>query len=179
MTDKVLCNELTKKFLKDIGGTPYSFGKAGLTHKDLRRKETLKLSEEKGVVQTVPMWYGEAQGLSAKTCALICSLSHQGDDLEVAGVVGFRSGTGEIMKGSGCIGFYFDWKNEQELLKIKLQDKWLPLDMSARLRLGLGFETMVQEGVLWNTSPSIPEPFLKNLQEMIEVDEEVDEEVEE
>ena len=173
MRDSALCRELLRKIAKDLGATPFSLNKAGLTHPDLLvRKAPLKVSDEEGLVRTIPMWYGEALGLEGTTCCLLVALDDNLESLEIAAVIGFKGFEGELQKDSVQFGFRYDWSSETDpgILMMKFGEKWLPLTMAQKLQLALGFEVMVQDGVPWNVSPNVPEELRKNLSQIIEVD---------
>lgn len=172
MSNKDLERELTRKIAKDLGATPFSIGKVSMTHNDLLVKPSLRISDEKGLVKNVPLWYGEAYGLHGLMCCLLTALNPDPDNLEVACVIGFKNTRGEVQKGATRAGFKYDWADDadQGLMLVNVKDQWLPLTMVQRLQLALGLENMVQEGVLWNAQPKVPEEFKKNLSEIIEVD---------
>lgn len=171
MSDDGLYRELSRKLCKDLGGTPFSLHKVGLTHKDLSVKSTLKVQDEKGVVKKPPMWYGEAMGSDGLMCCLMAALDDDPDSLEVACVIGFKNIRGELQEDAVRIGFRYDWSDEADTGTILMRagDKWLPISLSQRLQLALGFENMVQDGVLWEPR-QVPEELKKNLSEIIEVD---------
>lgn len=175
MTEFNLCKELSKKLSKDLGATPFSIGKTSLTNKDFLVKSTIKIQDEKGVVKNIPMWYGEAQGLEGKTCCLLAALDDNPDTLEIAVVIGFKNFEDELQQDAVRAGFRYDWANDEDkgILIVKAGDKWLEVSLAQRLQLALGFEHMVQDGVLWNPVVEVPEELRKNLSEIIEVDEEL------
>lgn len=176
MREVELCKELSRKFCKDIGATPFSLNKAGLTHPDLLVKTKLKLSDENGVVKNVPLWYGEAVGLEGKTCCLLAALEPDPDKLEVACVIGFKDTQDQLQEDAVRAAFRYDWANEEDygILVMRAGDRWLELSLSQRLQLALGFENMVQDGVLWNPQPNVPEELRKNLSDIISLDEEAE-----
>ena len=170
MNDLALRAELSKKLAKDLGGTPFSIGKAGLTHSDLLAKEQLKISDG-SIVKSIPMWYGEVSGGEGLTCCLLAALEPDPDKLEIACVVGFKSFTGEFQTDSAVIGFIFDWGTVDDPghISIKNQEGWLPSTLAQRLQLSLGFENMIQDGVIFNKS-KIPKELLSDMSELINVD---------
>jgi hypothetical protein len=171
MREMELCRELSRKMCKDLGATPFSIGKASITHEDLLVKPPLIVRDEKGVVTTVPLWYGEAHGIQGLMCCLLTALNNP-DNLEVSCLIGFKNSIGEIQSSSARIGFQYDWTDDSDpgSLLVKSNDKWLPMALAQRLQLALGLENMVQDGVLWTQQPKVPEEFRKNLSEIIEVD---------
>lgn len=173
MKDFDLCRELSRKLCKDLGATPFSITKAGLTHEDLRIQSDLKVQDENDVVKEVPMWYGEANGLEGRTCCLLAALDPDPDSLEIVCVIGFKTFDGEIQPGYTRTGFRYDWANDDDhgTLIMFAKDKCLEMSMSQRLQLALGFECMVQEGVLWNPQGKVPDEFRKNLSDIISLDE--------
>jgi len=172
MTDFMLNRELSRKLSKDLGATPFSLGKTSLTHKDLLVKSTLKVQDDKGLVKKIPMWYGEAFGIEGKTCCLLTALDPSLDSLEIAAVVGFKDIEDNLQEDAVRVGFRYDWANEDDkgTLIVKAGDKWIEVSLAQRLQLALGFEHMVQDGVLWQPGEP-PEELRKNLSEIIEVDE--------
>lgn len=173
MTEFNLCRELSRKLAKDLGATPFSLGKISTTHKDLLVKSTLKIQDEKGIVKNIPMWYGEAQGIEGKTCCLLAALDPYLDSLEFAAVIGFKDFEDEFQKDAVRVGFRYDWSNDEDkgTLIVKAGEQWIEVSLAQRLQLALGFEHMVQDGVVWNPA-GVPEELRKNLSEIIEVDEE-------
>jgi hypothetical protein len=171
-----LCRELSRKFCKDIGATPFSINKGGLTHPDLLVKTKLKISDENGVVKNVPMWYGEARGIEGKTCCLVSALEPDPDKLEIACVIGFKNTQGELQADAVRAAFRYDWANDEDygVLVMRAGDRWLELSLSQRLQLALGFENMVQDGVLWHPQPDVPEELRKNLSDIIALDEDAE-----
>lgn len=174
MTNIALCKELSKKLAQDFGATPFSLGQVSLTHKDLLVKSTLKVQDEKGVVKNIPMWYGEALGMEGKTCCLLTALDPNPDSLEIACIIGFKDVEDHLQEDAVRAGFRYDWSNEDDkgTLIVRAGDKWLEVSLAQRLQLALGFEHMVQDGVMWQPG-EVPEEFRKNLSEIIEVDEEL------
>jgi hypothetical protein len=172
MREVDLCRELSKKICKDLGCTPFSIGKTSLTHKDLLTKPSLKLRNEKDLVKSVPVWYGEVSGLNGLMCCLLAAIEPEPDNLELACVIGFKDSKGEIQKGTTRAGFRYDWADESDpgTFVIKANDKWLPMTLTQQLQLALGFENMVQDGILWKEGRKVPEEFRKNLSEIIELD---------
>lgn len=172
MREVELCRELSRKMAKDLGATPFSIGKASLTHEDLLVKPALRIEGEKGVVTTVPLWYGEAYGQQGLMCCLLAALDQDPDNLEIACVIGFKNTQGEIQNSSPIVGFKYDWTDDLDpgILLVKSNDKWLPMTLSQRLLLALGLENMTQDGILWTQQPKVPEEFRANLSEIIEVD---------
>jgi len=174
MREFSLCKELSLKLAKDLGAAPVSFGKTSLTHPDLLTKFSLKVSDEDGgEVRKVPIWYGEALGEDGLSCGILAGLDTNPDQLEFAFILGFKDFNGEFQEDGVRLSFHYDWANETDpgTMVMKAGDKWLPLSLAQRLQLILGFETMVQDGVLWQASLNIPEELRKDLAEIIEVDE--------
>lgn len=172
MRDSNLCRELSRKLCKDLGATPFSIRKTGLTHSDLLVKSVLKISDEKGLVKEAPMWYGEVTGSEGLVCCLMAALDDDPDNLEIVCVIGFKNIRGELQEDAVRAGFHYDWANDSDdgTLIMRAGDKWLALSVGQRLQLALGFENMVQEGAQWNPAPSVPEELRMNLSEIIEVD---------
>ncbi len=172
MREMELCRELSRKICKDLGATPFSIGKVSITHEDLLTKQSLKLRDEKGVVNNVPLWYGEAYGQHGLMCCLLAAIDQDPDSLEIACIIGFKNTKGEIEASSTRCGFRYDWTDDSDpgTLLVKSNDKWLPMTLTQRLQLALGLENMVQDGVLWSQQPKVPEEFRNNLSEIIEVD---------
>jgi hypothetical protein len=173
MKDFDLCRELSKKLCKDLGCTPFSVGKAGLTHDDLVVHSHLKVEDENGDVKVVPMWYGEAAGTQGKTCCLLATLDPDPDALEIVCVIGFKDFKGQILENAVRCAFQFDWADESDggTLLIWMGngvERWVEVSLSQRLQLALGFETMVQEGILWNEEKNVPEIFRENLSSVLE-----------
>jgi hypothetical protein len=169
-----LCKELSLKLAKDLGITPFSIGKTSLTHPDMLTKLTLNVSDEDGEdVRRVPIWYGEATGAEGISCGVLAGLDTDPDKLEFAFVLGFKDFDGSFQADGVRLSFHYDWTNEEDpgTMVMKAGDKWLPISLAQRLQLILGFETMIQDGVLWQASPNIPEELRKDLAEIIEVDE--------
>jgi hypothetical protein len=173
MREFALCKELSLKLAKDLGATPFSIGKVSLTHSDLLTKKMLNVSDEDGVVRKIPIWYGEAKGSEGTVCCLLSGLDVDPDKLEFACVIGFKDFSGEFQSDSIRMSFHYDWANDEDpgTIVMKAGDKWLPISLAQRLQLILGFETMVQDGILWQSSSNIPEELQKDLAEIIEVDE--------
>lgn len=167
-----LNKELSRKLCKDLGLTPFSFGKVGLTHNDLSIKSSIKVQEEEGLVRNLPMWYGEALGSEGLMCCLLVALDSDPDSLEAACVIGFKDIKGDLQEDAVRIGFRYDWSDDsdQGMVVMRAGDKWLPANLTQRLKLAIGFEQMIQEGVFWAASSNIPEALRKNLSEIIEVD---------
>ena len=174
MREFELCRELSRKLCKDLGATPFSLRKAGLTHPDLQVRGSLRVSDEKGVVEEVPMWYGEVLGVEGLMCCLLAVLDESPESLEVACIIGFKNAHGELEAQAIRAGFRYDWGSDSDegILIMKVKDQWVGLSLAQRLQLSLGFENMVQEGALWKPAPNVPEEFRKNLSEIIEVDNE-------
>lgn len=173
MREFALCRELSLKLAKDLGATPISFGKISLTHPDLLTKLSLNISDEDGEdVRTVPIFYGEAVGADSLSCGILAVLDTTPDKLEFAFLLGFKDFGGEFQSDGIRLSFHYDWANPEDpgTMVMKAGDKWLPISLAQRLQLILGFETMVQDGVLWQSSVNIPEELRKDLAEIIEVD---------
>lgn len=171
MKDFSLCRELSRKVCKDLGVTPYSVRKVSLTHPELMLKETVKISDENGLVKKIPMWYGEARGSNGLMCCLLTVIDENIDNFEMACIIGFKNFHGELQQDATMIGFRYDWSNDSDegTIITKLGDKWMAISLSQRLLLALGLENMVQDGITWN--PGIPPAEFKNhLSEIIEVD---------
>lgn len=168
MKDPDLCRELSRKICKDLGATPFSLGKAGLTHNSLKRTEILKTVDEKGLVKEVEMWYGEAPGLSGLMCCLLAALDESPD---IACVIGFKGIDGKLIPTATRAAVLLDWgdTSDEGSMFMRGKEKWIPLSLAQRLQLALGLENMVQEGVLWNPAPNVPEELHKNLSEIIEI----------
>ena len=174
MREFSLCKELSLKLAKDIGATPVSFGKVSLTHKELLTTYSVNVSDEDGgEIRKVPIWYGEALGGDGISCGLLAGLDTDPNKLEFAFVLGFKDFGGEFQTEGLRISFHYDWANDTDpgTILMKVGDRWLPISLAQRLQLVLGFETMIQDGVQWQVSPSIPEELRKDLAEIIEVDE--------
>ena len=172
MREFALCRELSINLAKDLGATPFSIGKVSLTHSDLLTKKILNVSDEDGEVRKVPVWYGEARGAET-VCCLLAGLDVDPDKLEFACVIGFKDFSGEFQPDSIRMSFHYEWANAEDpgTMVMKAGDQWLPISLAQRLQLILGFETMVQDGILWQASSKIPEELQKDLSEIIEVDE--------
>lgn len=178
MREFALCKELSIKLAKDLGATPFTIGKISLTHSDLLTKKFLNVSDEDGgEVRKVPIWYGEAHGAEGIVCCLLAGLDVDPDKLEFACVIGFKDFAGQFQSDSIRMSFHYDWTNDEDpgTMVMKAGDQWLPISLAQRLQLILGFETMVQDGILWQPShgysSQIPEELQKDLAEIIEVDE--------
>ncbi len=176
MREFELCKELSKKLAKDLGATPFSFGKTSLTHSDLLTKLNINVSDEDGVVKKVPVWYGEALGSEGTTCCLLAGLDTNLESIEIACVLGFKDPSGAFQEDETRLSFHFDWSNPEDpgTMVMKAGEKWLPISLAQRLQLVLGFEVMVQDGILWKESLNIPVELQKDLAEIIEVDEKID-----
>lgn len=172
MKEMELCRELTRKICKDLGATPFSIGKISLTHEDLLAKPALNLRDEKGVVSTVPLWYGEALGQNGIMCCLLSALNKDPDNLEICAIIGFKDQKGEVLDSATRVGFQYDWTDDSDpgIFLVKFGGKWLPMMLTQRLQLALGLENMVQDGIQWMPQSTIPEEFRNNLSEIIEVD---------
>jgi hypothetical protein len=172
MREIELCHELSKKICKDLGATPFSIGKVSLTHEDLLVKPSMIVRDEKGVDNTVPVWYGEAYGQQGLMCCLLTALDQDPDNLEIACIIGFKDTKGVVQSSAVRVGFKYDWTDDSDpgSLLVKSNDKWLPMTLTQRLQLALGLENMVQDGVLWTQQSKVPEEFRNNLSEIIEVD---------
>lgn len=172
MREMELCRDLTRKICKDLGATPFSIGKVSVTHEDLLTKPALNLRDEKGVVSSVPLWYGEALGQNGIMCCLLSALNQDPDNLEIAAIIGFKDQKGEVLDSAIRVGFQYDWTDDSDsgTFLVKSGDKWLPMMLTQRLQLALGLENMVQDGVHWMPQSKVPEEFRKNLSEIIEVD---------
>jgi len=168
-----LYKELSRKLAQDLGGTPFSIGKVGLTHPDLRTKSKLKISDDEGVVQSAQMWYGEALGAEGRICCVLIALDANPDNLEIAYVIGFKDFQGDYQKDGVNIGARYDWSSDSDpgLMVQKIGDKLVPLSLEQRLKLALGFENMVQDGVSWEAFDKVPQELLKFLSEIIESEE--------
>lgn len=172
MREFALCKELSIKLAKDLGASPFSLGKESLTHNDLLTRFSLKVSDEDGgEVRNVPVWYGEARGTEGIVCCLLAGLDTDPDKLEVACVIGFKNRDGEFLADETRLSFHYDWADEEDpgTMVMKAGDKWVPVSLSQRLQLILGFETMLQDGILWQPA-NIPNELQKDLYEIIEVD---------
>lgn len=173
MREFALCKELSIKLAKDLGATPFSIGKESLTHSELMTNFTLKVSDEDGSeVRNVPVWYGEAAGVEGVVCCLLAGLDVNPDKLEIACVIGFKDRAGEFQTDGIRLSFHYDWANEEDpgTMVMKAGDNWVPISLAQRLQLVLGFETMLQDGVLWQQSSNIPKELQKDLSEIIEID---------
>ena len=173
MKDFDLCRELSKKICKDLGCTPFSIGKIGLTHPDLSVNSNLKLEDESGDIKIIPMWYGEAIGMQSKTCCLLAALDPDPDSLQVVSVIGFKDLKGTILENAVRCAFQFDWADEGDggTLLIWMGgevERWVEVSLAQRLQLALGFETMVQDGVPWVEEGDIPDVFRENLSSVLE-----------
>jgi hypothetical protein len=168
-----LCRELSRKLAKDLGATPFSMCQVSLTHSELKINKTLKVSDEDGEVRNVPLWYGEAVGSEGITCCLLAGLDSDPDRLEFACVIGFKDFNGKFQADNVRLSFHYDWENDEDpgTIMMKAGDKWLPVSLAQRLQLVLGFEIMIQDGILWNSSAKIPDDMEKDLSDIIEVDE--------
>jgi hypothetical protein len=166
-----LCKELSRKLAKDLGVTPISFGKTSLTHPDLL-VNTLNIIDEDNKVSKVPIWYGEAIGGENIACGLLAVLNTKPEDLEFVFVLGFKNLNGQFQTNEITLSFSYNWQdpNDPGTIKLKSEDKWFPVDLVEKLRLVLGFEVMIQEGILWQPSKNIPEELRKDILQLIEVD---------
>jgi len=173
MREFELCKQLSRKMCKDLGVTPFSITKASLTHQDLSVPSNLKIQEEDGSIKVIPMWYGEANGGEGITCCLMAGLDANPETLEIVCVIGFKDFFGEIQSSALRAGFRYDWTNDEDggTLVFRAKERWLEFTLAQRLQFALGFEYMVQDGVLWNSQPKVPEEFRKNLSEIISLDE--------
>jgi len=175
MRESALCKELSLKLAKDLGATPFSIGKVSLTHSELLTKIRLNISDEDGKVRRIPLWYGESSGSEGIVCCLLAGLDDDPDKLEFACVIGFKDFSGVFQADGIRLSFHYDWANEEDpgTMVMKAGDKWVPISLAQRLQLVLGFETMIQDGVLWKQSSNIPDELQKDLAEIIEVDEKI------
>jgi hypothetical protein len=176
MREFTLCKELNLKLAKDLGATPFTFGKISLTHHDLLTNINIQISDENGNLQKIPVWYGEAIGSESISCGILAGLysdSEQSSPDEFVFVLGFKNFNGEFQTDGIRLSLHYDWTNNEDpgTLVMKVRDKWITVSLAQRLQLILGFETMVQEGVMWQASSNIPEELRKDLVEIIEVDE--------
>jgi hypothetical protein len=171
--DFELNKELAKKIAINIGATPISFEKVGLTHKDLLTKIKLKISNDDDEIQYIKVWYGEAAGSENLICCLLTLLSNNDDSFEIVFVIGFKKMDNTISEEL-FIGYKYDFLDVEDqgsiFIKFKSKDKWLLVGLLERLKSTLAFETLVQEGVIWQSSREVPTILLDNLSEMIEVD---------
>jgi hypothetical protein len=169
--DFELNKELAKKIAIDLGATPVSFGKVGLTHKDLLTRTKLKISDDDNEIQDVKVWYGEAAGSEGLTCCLFTLLTNNDDSFEIVFVVGFKNMDNTISEQL-FIGYKYDFLDNEDPGSVftKAKDKWLLVGLSERLKMVLAFETLVQEGVIWQPSREVPTVLWDNLSEIIEVD---------
>lgn len=171
-----LNRELAKKICADLGAIPESIGKAGLTHKDLLVKKTINVlqKDDTSTLIEYKVWYGEASGSDGKTCCLITVLGDNSESFEVNCIIGFKGDNNKFFEDSFCFGIIFDYLNDEDdgRFFIKSKDRWLPLMMAQKLQLALGFEILVQEGVVWEPveGSNTPESLWKNLTEIIELD---------
>lgn len=172
MRHQELCKELSRKLCHDLGATPFSLNKTSLTHPELKVHIDLKIQDEKGVVKTPPVWYGEAPGADGLMCCLLTALDDNPDNLEIACVFGFKDPDGNLQEHAVRAGFRYDWASESDggTLIMRAGEQWLELSLMQRLQLSLGFESMVQDGVIWSRGVSVPAELQKNLSEIIEVD---------
>jgi hypothetical protein len=170
MREFSLCKELSQKLAKDLGVTPVTVGKVGLTHEDLLTDFDIKIADEDSI-KKIPVWYGEARGSEANVCCLLAGLDTSLESLEFACVIGFKDFSGVFQSDGVRLSFHYDWSNEEDpgTMVMKAGDKWLPISLAQRLQLVLGFEVMVQDGILWQPS-NIPEELKKDLAEVIEID---------
>jgi hypothetical protein len=166
-----LCKELSRKLAKDLGITPLSFGKTSLTHPDLRIDSSIFVEDEDGVVKDIPLWYGEVAG-DGITCCLLAGLDTNPDSLEFVAVIGFKDLSGEFQSDGTRISFHYDWANDEDpgIVMVKAGDKWLSVSLAQRLQLALGFEIMVQDGIIWSKSLNVPIELMKDLEYQIELD---------
>ena len=176
MREFSLCKELSVKLAKDLGASPFSIGKTSLTHIDLITNINLSVCDEDNETATIPVWYGETKGIDGIICCLLAGLDSNPDSLEIACVLGFKDFDGGFQADGVRISFHYDWTNDQDpgTLVMKAGDKWIPLSLSQRLQLILGFETMIQDGVMWQKSGNIPDLLQRDLAETIEIDEKSD-----
>ena len=171
MREFALCKELTLKLAKDIGATPLSFVKVSLTHSDLLTNIILNVADEDGTVRKIPIWYGEAAGEFGITCGLLAGLDSDPNKLEFACILGLKDSTGELTDDFR-LSFHYDWTNEEDpgTIVMRAGEKWIPISLAQRLQLAIGFEMMVQDGVVWQPSANIPKELQADLTAIIEVD---------
>jgi len=170
MREFALCKELSIKLSKDLGATPFTFGKISLTHPELLTTYSINISDDNGI-HKIPVWYGEAIGSEGITCVILSCLDID-DPNEFVFVLGLKNFDGEFQKDGIRVSFNYDWSNSDDygMMNLKVGDKWVPFSLAQRLQLILGFETMIQDGVQWQAASNIPEELRKDLTEIIEVD---------
>lgn len=174
-----LTKELAKKICKDLGATPISFQKAGVTHKDLLTEKIINIStfREDGqeIVLQNKVWYGEAIGGQGITCCLLSisdkpsSVNKEEDIFDIYLIIGFKDINGKVLSDSFCFGLSYDYSNEDGNFFLKIKDKWTEATIGQKLQLTLGLETFVQEGVIW-TNGNFPNELWDALRELIELD---------
>lgn len=174
MREFALCKELSLKLAKDLGFTPISFGKTSLTHPDLLTNIIINTSDEDGNIQKVSVWYGEAVGAEGILCGLLAGLDIGLDNLECVFVLGFKDFEGNFQPDEVRLSFHYDWSDETDsgMMVMKADKKWVHVSLAQRLKIVLGFETMIQEGCLWKASVNIPEELRQDLLETM-VDEKI------
>jgi hypothetical protein len=162
-----LDRELVKNILKNIGATPISIGKCGLTDNELLVKNDFFKVLIDNEVKDIPMWYGEISGFGGLLCCLLTSINNE----EYICIIGFKDVEGNFKENGLIFGFNFDWTDDQDpgIIMLKTSDKWVPIGMVQKLKLALGFENIEQEGLIWKSS-KLPKILRKNLSEMIELD---------
>jgi hypothetical protein len=68
-------------------------------------------------------------------------------------------------------GLKFNQKDEEDngTFLLKVTDKWIPMTMEQKLRLALGFESMITDGFDWEIG-EITEETVKELEDFISID---------
>lgn len=160
-----LSNELALQISKNLGATPMTIGKIGLTDPSFLTQSQLKLSDEDGVVKYAQMWYGETKGSDNTVCCLLTLLDEE--VFEICAVIMFKDLSGDIE--DSAMGFRYSW-NDDGFFLLKNKERWLPMTMAQKLQLALGIEVMVQDGLTWNEG-EMPEEIKKNLSQIISLDE--------
>jgi hypothetical protein len=163
-----LNNALAKQIAINLAATPITFGKSGLTHKDLLTTNTLQILDDNNNIQKIKTWYGEAIGSEGIVCCLLTILNNTEESFEIAFVLTVKDQN--INSDNTIIGYKFDYLDVEDIgqIFIKLNNKWIQNGLIERLKITLSFEIMNQEGVIWNPIRDIPELLWDNLSEIIE-----------
>jgi len=169
MRHKNLSNELAHKILSDISCTPFSFGKAGVTHKDLLLSTSLNIKENDESIK-VPLYYGEVLGQEGVVSSLIFVLDKSPEDFEAGVIISVRKYLEDVSNKQIRIGFICNWNESFNLFMINSNNNgWIPATLSQKLQITLAFEDIVQEGLVWQSGQA-PDFMLEDASFFIELD---------
>lgn len=166
----LLDRELIKNISKNIGIIPDLFAKSGITNQQFLTNKTISFLEDDQAKES-NVWYGESKGIENIVCCTVTILDLSENNFEYCAIISFKDFTETKGSYTPFYGLKFNQNDKEDngLFLLKVFDKWIPMTTEQKLRLALGFESMITDGFDWEPG-EITKEIIKELEDFISID---------